>query len=197
MSRVAEPGRFAVARSVAPRRRPCRVGEPAADRPDLALEPDVPAHLGEEPRRDPRRVLDRLLRHAAAQQRRAPATAASRTARGTAAARSAPRSAGRTASTRTPRRARRSSGSTRRPSGRRRAGRGAAGQVVERRRPRRVLGERPGARLLQPAQRLVQRRPERPVDRHHLAGRLHLAAEACDRRVGNLSNGKRGSLTTT
>ena len=41
----------------------------------------------------------------------------------------------------------------------------------------RVLGERPDAGLLEAAQRLVQRRPERPVDGHHLAGRLHLAAE--------------------
>ncbi len=52
-----------------------------------------------------------------------------------------------------------------------------AGQVVERRAPRDVLGERSDARLLEPAERLVERGPERPVDRHHLAGRLHLAAE--------------------
>ena len=52
-----------------------------------------------------------------------------------------------------------------------------AGEVVERRRPGVVLGQRPDAGLLEPAQRLVQRRPERPVDGHHLAGRLHLAAE--------------------
>ena len=52
-----------------------------------------------------------------------------------------------------------------------------AGQVVERRAPGRVLGQRPHARLLEPAQRLVERRAERPVDGHHLAGRLHLAAE--------------------
>ena len=51
------------------------------------------------------------------------------------------------------------------------------GEVVERRRPARVLGERPGTGLLEAAQRLVQRGPEGPVDRHHLAGRLHLAAE--------------------
>ena len=51
------------------------------------------------------------------------------------------------------------------------------GEVVEDGRPGGVLGERPDAGLLEPAQRLVQRRPERPVDGHHLAGRLHLAAE--------------------
>ncbi len=51
------------------------------------------------------------------------------------------------------------------------------GEVVEARRPGRVLGQRPDARLLETAERLVERRAERPVDRHHLAGRLHLAAE--------------------
>ena len=52
------------------------------------------------------------------------------------------------------------------------------GEVVERRLPRRVLAQRSGARLLQAPERLVQRRPEGPVDRHHLAGRLHLRPEA-------------------
>ena len=50
-------------------------------------------------------------------------------------------------------------------------------EVVEHRLPGRVLGQRTGACLLEAAQRLVERGPERPVDRHHLAGRLHLAAE--------------------
>ncbi len=52
-----------------------------------------------------------------------------------------------------------------------------AGQVVEGRTPGVVLGQRPDARLLEPAKRLVERRAEGPVDGHHLAGRLHLAAE--------------------
>ena len=51
------------------------------------------------------------------------------------------------------------------------------GQVVERRRPRRVLRQRTRAGLLQAPQGLVEGRPERPVDRHHLAGGLHLAAQ--------------------
>ncbi len=43
--------------------------------------------------------------------------------------------------------------------------------------PRRVLGEEAGARLLQAPQRLVERGAEGPVDGHHLARRLHLAAQ--------------------
>ena len=43
--------------------------------------------------------------------------------------------------------------------------------------PGRVLGQEPGARLLQAAQRLVERRAEGAVDGHDLAGRLHLRAE--------------------
>ena len=71
-----------------------------------------------------------------------------------------------------------------------------AGQVVERRGPGRVLGQEAGAGLLEAAERLVERRAEGAVDGHHLAGRLHLRAERRSA-VGNLSNGKRGSLTTT
>ena len=41
-----------------------------------------------------------------------------------------------------------------------------------------ILGEEPGAGLLEAAQRLVERGPERPVDGHDLAGRLHLRPEA-------------------
>ena len=52
-----------------------------------------------------------------------------------------------------------------------------AREVVERRRPAGVLGERPDAGLLEAAERLVERGAEGPVDGHHLAGRLHLAAE--------------------
>src|SRR5439155_27165603 len=51
------------------------------------------------------------------------------------------------------------------------------GKVVERRSPGGVLGERAHAGLLEAAERLVERRAERPVDRHYLARRLHLAAE--------------------
>ena len=43
--------------------------------------------------------------------------------------------------------------------------------------PGRVLGQEAGARLLQAAQRLVERRAEGAVDGHHLAGRLHLRAQ--------------------
>ncbi len=50
-------------------------------------------------------------------------------------------------------------------------------QVVERGRPGGVLGQEAGARLFERPQRLVQRRPKGSVDRHDLAGRLHLAAE--------------------
>ena len=50
-------------------------------------------------------------------------------------------------------------------------------EIVERRLPGRVLGEWPGARLLQPAKGLVERRAERSVDRHDLARRLHLRPE--------------------
>ena len=53
-----------------------------------------------------------------------------------------------------------------------------AGEVVERRPPGVVLGERADTCLLEAAERLVERGAERPVDGHHLAGRLHLAAEA-------------------
>ena len=60
---------------------------------------------------------------------------------------------------------------------RRRGRRRTPREVVERRRPGRVLGERPDAGLLEAAQRLVERRAEGAVDGHHLAGRLHLAAE--------------------
>ena len=52
-----------------------------------------------------------------------------------------------------------------------------AGQVAHRRAPGVVLGQRPDAGLLETAERLVECRPECPVDGHHLAGRLHLAAE--------------------
>ena len=52
-----------------------------------------------------------------------------------------------------------------------------AGEVVERRGPARVLGQRPDPGLLETPERLVQRRAERPVDGHHLARGLHLAAE--------------------
>ena len=48
-------------------------------------------------------------------------------------------------------------------------------------------GPAPG--LLQPAQRLVERRPEGPVDGHHLARRLHLANRACGRRSGTCRTG--------
>ena len=52
------------------------------------------------------------------------------------------------------------------------------GEVVERRRPGRILAHRSGARLLEAPERLVERGPEGAVDRHDLAGRLHLRAEA-------------------
>ena len=45
------------------------------------------------------------------------------------------------------------------------------------RRPGGVLGQEAGARLLQAAERLVERRAERAVDGHDLAGRLHLRAQ--------------------
>ena len=52
-----------------------------------------------------------------------------------------------------------------------------AGEDVQRRCPGRVLGQEAGARLLEAAQRLVERGAERAVDGHDLAGRLHLRAE--------------------
>ena len=154
--------------------------ERLARRPDLRLEGDVPAHLGEEPRRDAGRLLDRLLGDAAAEQAEEPPEAR----------------VGRPEELREDDRRGGSLGVAGRLAGR--AGlvdpadrlvggvlvlvgvRAAAvdrGEVVEARRPARVLGERPGAGLLEAAERLVQGRSERPVDRHHLAGRLHLAAE--------------------
>ena len=56
------------------------------------------------------------------------------------------------------------------------------GEVVERRAPAGVLAQRPRAGLLQAAERLVERRAEGAVDRHHLAGRLHLRPEPAVRR---------------
>ena len=162
-----------------------RVREPAAEGADLGLEGDVPAHLGEEPRGDPGRLLDRDLRDAPAEQpEQAPQP---RVGRGEESAQDdrgggplgvAGGLAG-LADLVDP--ADRfvlvdvvglglAVGSTRRPAI-------DAGQVVEARRPARILGQRSGARLLEPAESLVQGRPECPVDRHHLAGRLHLAAQ--------------------
>ena len=62
--------------------------------------------------------------------------------------------------------------------------------------PGRVLPQPAAAARLEGADRLEQRRAELAVDGHRLAGGLHLHAE---RAVGdgNLSNGQRGSLTTT
>ena len=54
---------------------------------------------------------------------------------------------------------------------------GGLHQVVERGAPAGVLGQPARARLLEAAERLVQRRAEGSVDRHDLAGRLHLAAQ--------------------
>ena len=51
------------------------------------------------------------------------------------------------------------------------------GEVVERRNPARIFGERPCSGLLEPAEGLVERRSEGSVDRHDLAGRLHLRTE--------------------
>ena len=62
---------------------------------------------------------------------------------------------------------------------------GRPGRVV----PRRVLGQEAGARLLEAAQRLVERRAEGPVDGHHLARRLHLASPASGRRPGTCRTG--------
>src|SRR6185369_4750785 len=45
-----------------------RVRETAADRPDLELEGDAPAHLGEKPRGDPGGLLDRRFGNATAKQ---------------------------------------------------------------------------------------------------------------------------------
>ena len=119
---------------------------------------------------------------------RGAATGGCRTARGTGAARSAPRSAARGGSIRTPARSSiqrigSSSASLRGPP-RRRPRRGSRTPG-----PARVLGQRPGAGLLEPAERLVQRRAERPVDRHHLARRLHLASRASGRRSGTCRTG--------
>ena len=152
-----------------------RVGEARAGGAHVRLETHVAAHLGEEPGRDPGRLADGLLGHAAAEQAEDPPQP----------------------------RVRRLD----EPAEHDRRGRalGEAGalagvaalvdpadddvvlavvarvhrrEVVERRLPRRVLAERPGPRLLEAPERLVERGAEGPVDRHHLARRLHLRPEA-------------------
>ena len=156
----------------------------------------VAAHLGQEPGRDPGRLLDVVLRDAAPQQGEDPPQA--RVGRGEEAAQDDRRGgplgqAGRLArlavGVHPARSASPAAASGRRPGRRAIHARATGRQVVERRPPRRVLGQRPGAGLLQAAERLVERRPERPVDRHHLAGRLHLAAQACGRRSGTCRTG--------
>ena len=142
-------------------------------RRDLRLERDVAAHLGEEPGGDPGRAADDRLGHAATQEPEDPPEPAVRrleealeddrgggplgVARGLAGLARLVDPADRL------------------------VGVGIAavdpGQVVERGAPGVVLGERPDTGLLEAAQRLVERRAERPVDGHHLAGRLHLAAQ--------------------
>ena len=72
MSPSPNPKRFAVASSSAASASRGAPTSRGAHRPDLALERHVPAHLGEEPRRDPGRGLDRRLRHAPAQEREHP-----------------------------------------------------------------------------------------------------------------------------
>ena len=145
-------------------------------RPDLALQPDVPAHLARGTTRDP-----------------VAAWMASRARRG-AGAQHAPESRIRRRSEAAEHDRRR--GALREPRGLarlavlvevpdRRVIVRVAGEhrreVVEASGPARRPRRRPGTRLLQPAERLVQRRAEGPVDGHHLAGRLHLAAEAAIR----------------
>ena len=150
-----------------------RIGQPGAGGGHLGLERDVPPHLGEEPGGDPGRAADDRLGHAPAHQAEDPPQPAVgrleellEDDRGGGALGVARRFAGLATLVD--------------PADRLVGVRIAAvdaGQVVERRPPRGVLGERPDPRLLEPAERLVERRAEGPVDRHHLAGRLHLAAE--------------------
>ncbi len=171
-SRSPKPARLTVASSSA------AAGSPgSASRGPVAatsrLERDVAAHLGEEPGGDPGRLADDRLRDAPPQQSQDPPQpavgrleeAAEHDGRGGALG-----MAGRFAGL---------------PGLVDPADRpvilGIAavdpGQVVERGAPARILRQRPDAGLLEPAERLVERRAERPVDGHHLAGRLHLAAE--------------------
>ena len=167
-----KPARLTVARSSA-----ASASRASASRSphlrDLALQRDVAAHLGEEPGRDAGRLPDDVLRDAAPEQAEEPPQ---------------PRVGRLEEPAQDERR-----GRPLRVAGRfaglaalvdpvdRLVGVGVAGvdagQVVERRGPGRVLGERADAGLLEPAERLVQRGAERPVDGHHLARRLHLAAE--------------------
>ena len=166
------------------------IGEPRAHGLHVVLQHDVASHLGEEPWRDPGRRTDHLLRHAPAQQPEDPpqsrvgrleelpehdrcrgplrepgALARLATLAGPAddgvlldVERIGGRGDGGGA------RARVAAGVDR-------------GQVIEARLPGRILAERPGTRLLQAPERLVERGAERPVDRHDLAGRLHLRPE--------------------
>ena len=151
-----------------------RVGKPRAHRGGLVLERHVAPHLAEEPGGDPGRLPDDRFRDAAAEQAEEPPQPRVRRLE------EPPQDDG--------------GGGALRVSGAlagltrfvdpadRFVGLGVAavdaGEVVEGGRPLGILGEWSDARLLQPAERLVQRRAEGPIDRHHLAGRLHLAAEA-------------------
>ena len=171
-SRSPRAARLAVARSVAIRGWPARATRPG--RADPPLERDRAADLGHEPRGDPGRPADVAPRHAA------PSSARIRHSRLSDGARNRRRTIGRGRSLGEPgrlaglavrvdpadRRRRRRGRRRERP-------RGSPGSA-----PRRVLRERAGAGLLEAAERLVEGRPERPVDRHDLAGRLHLAAQA-------------------
>ena len=170
---VAEAGALDASRAASAASGSAASASRGAHRAHVRLERDVPAHLREEPGRDAGRLADDRLGDAAPQQaEEAPEPAVGRLEEPPEDDRGG------------------------RPLGMASGFAGLAGlvdpadrlvrigiarvdrrEIVEGRRPGRVLGQRPDARLLEPAQRLVQRRPEGPVDRHHLARRLHLAAE--------------------
>ena len=159
------------------------------------LQRDVPAHLGEEPRRDPGRLLDRRLRDAAAEQAEEPPQPRVRRReepaeddRGGRPLGVAGRLAGVAASRRPSGSARRSAPSVAAVDARKVVEASASSSG-----PRRAVRRRPARARGGPCSAPSRTSGRSPSPRRSPSS----GCRASGRRVGNLSNGKRGSLTTT